>query len=399
MTQAASGGIPAAARIRSIFLLVVCQTAVVSVWFAGSAAMSSAVAAGAFPIRQAGLLSSAVQLGFVAGTLAIALTGAADRIDPRRVFAASALACAVSTAALVVTGLEGVGAVLLRAMSGFALAGVYPVGMKLMAGWSRSALGLPMGLLVGALTLGSAMPNLFLLADARNWMTPIAISAASALAGAILIGFVALGPHHAPSSSSFRLADALRELRRPEVGKVTRGYLGHMWELYAMWAWIGAFLHWASPAGVASTAASLFAFTTIACGALGCIASGWLADRVGKQRVIVASLLISGSCAATIGVWADTGWPAVLFVAHIWGIAVIADSGNFSALTSERVDRRYVGTVLTLQVSAGFLLTFVAIQLMPYVIDLFGWRYAFAVLAIGPAYSIASLKIGRRPTR
>ncbi|MGB6119853.1 MAG: MFS transporter, partial [Mesorhizobium sp.] len=149
------------ARLRSIALLVLCQVAAVSAWFAGSAATSAAAASGAFPLEQSGWLSASVQLGFVAGTLTIALTGAADRFDPRRVFAFSAVVCAASTGALLATGLAGWPAIMLRAISGFALAGVYPIGMKLVAGWSRSALGLPMGLLVGALTLGSAMPNLF----------------------------------------------------------------------------------------------------------------------------------------------------------------------------------------------------------------------------------------------
>lgn len=394
--QAAGRVVPG--RVRSIILLVICQTAAVSVWFAGSAATSAAVASGAFPLEQAGLLSSAVQLGFVTGTLTMALSGAADRFDPRRLFAIAALVCAASTAALAVSGLAGPVAVLLRAVTGFALAGVYPIGMKLVAGWSRSALGLPMGLLVGALTLGSAMPNLFLVTNAYDWMAPIAISAGSALGAAMLIGCVALGPYHA-QPSSFRLADALRDMRRPEVGSVTRAYLGHMWELYAMWAWIGAFLHWAAPENVTAGTASLFAFTTIASGSVGCVAGGWLADRIGKRRVIVAALLVSGSCAASIGLWAGWSWVAVLVVTHLWGIAVIADSGNLSALTSQLADKRYVGTVLTLQVSAGFLVTFVAIQSMPLFVDLLGWRYAFAVLAAGPAFSLVSLLIGHRRTR
>lgn len=391
MTEAARGDTRTATRVRSVALLIVCQTAAISVWFAGSAATSSAVAAGLFPPGQAGLLSSAVQLGFVLGTLTLALTGAADRFDPRRLFAASALLASTSTLALTVSGLDGLAPLLLRALTGAALAGVYPIGMKLVAGWSRSSLGLPMGLLVGALTLGSALPNLFVALGSSNWIMPIVMSAGSAAASAVLICFVGLGPHHAPPAH-FRLVEAFRELRRPEVGSVTRGYLGHMWELYAMWTWIAAFLHWAAPVGIAESNVSFLAFTAIASGALGCVAGGWTADRFGKDRVIAASLITSGLCAATIGLFATSNWFAVLVVAHIWGIAVIADSGNFSALTSERADKRYLGTVLTLQVSAGFLTTFAAIQLVPLLVVLVGWNYAFAFLAIGPIVSILSMR-------
>ncbi|MGB6119288.1 MAG: MFS transporter, partial [Mesorhizobium sp.] len=235
---------------------------------------------------------------------------------------------------------------------------------------------------------------LFLAGNSHSWTTPLAISSCLALASAVLIGFVSLGPDH-PAPAAFHLREALRQLRRPDVGSVTRGYLGHMWELYAMWAWIGAFLHWAAPQTTPSNHVSLYAFTTIASGAIGCVASGWLADRIGKQRVIVASLIVSGFCAATIGLWAMAGWGAVLIVAHLWGIAVIADSGNFSALTSERADRQYLGTVLTLQVSAGFLVTFFAIQSLPWIVGVVGWQYAFAALALGPIFALAAMAPAR----
>lgn len=387
-------GLPAdaqAGRARSILLLVICQTLAVSVWFAGSASVSAAVAAGDFPLRQAGLLSSAVQLGFVAGTLALAVSGAADRLDPRLLFGASCLICALTTAALIPAGLETGLAIGLRFSTGFALAGVYPVGMKMVSSWSLSALGLPMGLLVGALTVGSAMPNLFVAADVTSHQAPILLAAAAALTGMLLIGFVRLGPHHAPRSS-FRFRDALGQFRRPEIARVSLGYLGHMWELYAMWTWIAAFLHWSAPSSLPSGAVNAIAFTTIAIGSIGCVAAGWLADRVGKLLVIRLALLVSGTCAATIGLWSLAGWLPVLVVAHLWGVSVIADSGNLSALTSERVDRRYVGTVLALQVSAGFLVTFVAIQSMSFLIDLLSWRFAFAPLAIGPLVGLLALR-------
>lgn len=398
MTEPARNGEGGAAHSRSITLLVICQTAAISVWFAGSAAVSSAVSAGLFPAGQAGLLSSAVQLGFVAGTLLMALSGAADRFDPRRVFSASALLAGASTLALAASGLDGHVPLLLRALTGAALAGVYPIGMKLVAGWSRSSLGLPMGLLVGALTLGSAMPNLFVAFGSSDWIVPIVMSAASAALSAILILFVALGPHHAPPTR-FRLALAVGELRRPEIRRVTFGYLGHMWELYAMWAWVAAFLHWAAPAEIADRGVSILAFTAIASGALGCVAGGWIADRVGKHRVIAVSLIVSGLCAATVGLFASSNWFAVVFLVHVWGIAVIADSGNFSALASEYADKRYLGTVLTLQVSAGFLTTFAVIQLVPVTVQLVGWRYAFAFLAIGPLVSLVSMRQDWLPNR
>lgn len=342
-------------------------------------------------------LTMSVQAGFVAGALLSALLNLADRLPAQRLFAITALAASLSTAAIPFTA-NGLGSTLaLRFLTGFFLAGVYPVGMKIVATWTTSDRGLGIGLLVGALTLGSAAPQLLNALDSINdWRLLLYIAAAgSALGGLIAAMFVREGPNRT-KAPPFRWSYAAAIMRDRPVLLANLGYLGHMWELYAMWAWIAAYVQ--SP---------VVAFAAIGAGAPACAIAGKLADKLGRTTITIASMAISAICAAFIG-FAYHSPAALALVAVIWGFAIVADSAQFSACITELGSREYLGTALTLQTSLGFLLTMFTIRLVPWMATRVGTQWSLAILALGPIAGIfamlalrhhpASLKIanGRR---
>lgn len=280
------------------------------------------------------------------------------------------------------------------------MAGIYPVGMKLAAGWAAGNMGLLMGSLVGAVTLGSAMPHLFYAFTSIHWQVPVSLASGCALVAAVSIHFVRLGPKHA-KSTTFHWSDLKSLLQNKPILLAQGGYLGHMWELYAMWAWLGSFLIWALPASgmqaeLGQSSISLITFLVMAAGAVGCLIAGLLADRVGRTLTTIGALLLSGGCALVIGFSVELGPTVVIVIAAIWGMTVVADSAQFSAATAELADPRLIGTVLTMQTSLGFLLTAGSIWLIGQAAELVGWRYAFIALAIGPLFGAMSMLALRR---
>jgi MFS family permease len=390
----------ASGRSFSIFLIVVCQIAAMALWFSASAAVPSLLDSGQLSTDAAAALTSAVQIGFVVGTLASAACGLADRFDSRVLFSATALLGALFNGALLLSGFDHPAAPVLRFATGVCMAGVYPVGMKLAAGWSTGNMGLLMGALVGAVTLGSAMPHLFYAFVSIGWEMPVALASGCAIAAAAAIHLVALGPKHA-KSISFHWTDLKALLRNKPILLAQGGYLGHMWELYAMWAWLGSFLMWALPASgleikLGHATISLVTFLVMAAGAIGCLLAGLLADRIGRTLTTIGALVLSGGCALLIGFSVDAGPVVVIVIAAIWGMTVVADSAQFSAAMAELAEPRLIGTVLTLQTSLGFLLTAGSIWLIGHMADAVGWRYAFIVLAIGPLLGALSMMMLRR---
>ena len=387
-------------KARNLALITLAQVLALSLWFSGTAAGPGMAREATLSPSFLALLTSAVQAGFVLGTLLSAVLGLADRLDPRRVFAAAALLGALANAAILLLPLGSTAAVLARLLTGMALAGVYPVGMKLAAGWAdRNDAGMVVGLLVGGLTLGSASPHLVNALGGLDWRLTLVAASLLAVGGAALVMLVRLGPRHAPAPP-FRPAAALGLWRNRGTRLATLGYLGHMWELYAMWTWIGlymaaSFAAWRGDAARPAEAA-LGSFAVIAMGALGSVAAGLLADRWGRVRTTVAAMAVSGGCCLLAGPVFGLQPAVTLVVCLAWGVAVVADSAQFSASIAELSEPGLTGTMLTVQTCLGFALTLVTIQLMPLVIAAIGWGGAFAALAVGPALGcLAMLRLGR----
>jgi MFS family permease len=369
----------------NLALIVLAQVLALALWFSGTAAGPAMAREAPLPPGFLAWLTGAVQLGFVAGTLASAALALPDRVDPRRLIAAAALLGAAANGAILALPVGDPGVLWLRGLTGVALACIYPVGMKLAAGWAtpRDA-GLVVGLLVGGLTLGSASPHLTNALGGVGWREATAAASIGALLAAGLILATRLGPGHRPAPP-FRPGLALRLFSNRGTRLATLGYLGHMWELYAMWAWVGAYLAASFAAAGSSANPAPATFAVLAAGAAGSVAGGLVADRIGKARLTIWAMAISGACCLLAGPVFGAAPALVMALCLVWGAAVVADSAQFSASVAEAAEPGLAGTMLTVQTSLGFALTLPAIHLVPWLAERFGWGGAFAALAIGPA--------------
>lgn len=384
----------AVGKAGSMAILMLAQVLVLSLWFISAATMPGMLAEVAIsPARQAAL-SSGVQIGFVGGALVSAVLGLADRFDPRALFAGCAVLAAAANAALPMLPVGGDLAIALRVLTGLLLAGVYPVGMKMAAGWGLRDRGFLVGLLVGALTLGSSLPHLLAGLGGADWRVTVYLSAGGALIGGVVVLAVALGPHHA-RAQGFSLRAVTLAWTDRRIRRAYGGYLGHMWELYALWAWmpVAAAASFAGRMGEAEAQglATWVTFAAIGLGAVSAVWAGWVAGRFGKANValwsLVASLFAGLATAASFG--GPWGLTAGLFV--LWGIAVIPDSAQFSALVADAAPPELAGSLMTLQTALGFLLTFGTVQLAPVLAAEVGWQAVLAALALGPALGIAAI--------
>jgi MFS family permease len=369
-------------------------------WLSAAAVLPQLRAEWSLTTTQGSLLTIAVQVGFVAGAVTSAALSLADVVPPRRLILIGSLGAALANAGLVVVGSVGP-ALALRFATGMFLAAVYPPALKSMATWFRRGRGLALGILVGALTLGSAGPHLVNGLGGLEWTTVIVVTSALTAAGGLLAELAGRdGPYPFPRAS-FDPRAATRVMRDRAVRLASVGYFGHMWELYAMWAWFAVYYgDVLTNAGVVDQRRSV-GFATVAvfaAGAVGCVVGGVLGDRWGRTRTATLSLACSGSAAVVAGLLHDRGPLLVLGVALFWGFWVVADSAQFSTIVTEVADQHHVGTALTVQLAVGFTLTVATIWLVPLIRDGHGWAWAFAVLAPGPVVgAIAMVALARSP--
>ena len=337
-------------------------------------------------------LTISVQIGFVLGAVASAALGLSDRIAPNRLMTMAAMGAAAGNAVLLLADGAGI-AIAGRIATGLCLAGVYPPALKLLSTWFRRGRGVALGTAIGALTLGSALPHLIDASLEIAWRNVVLATTIFALAGGLMAGAcLRSGPFPFPRTP-FDMSHLRAILANRAFRLATCGYLGHMWELYAMWAWLLVIVRLRLETdGTGPQAAALLTFAVIAAGAPTCILAGYLADRVGRSRVTIAALALSGACAATIGFTFDGPLWLFIVVGLVWGGSIIADSAQFSAMVTEQCDARFVGTALTVQLGTGFALTGLSIWLLPIAADGLGsWRWVPLLLVPGPILGIAAI--------
>ncbi|BCW70733.1 MFS transporter [Arthrobacter sp. NicSoilB8] len=370
-------------------LIAMVQVLALGVWFSASAVVPTLRTEWGISSIEAVWLTASVQVGFAVGALASAFLNLADRIRPHLLLAASAGAAALTTGALALLVGDFAAALPLRVLTGIFLAGVYPVGMKLVASWSQPARrGKSMGLLLGALTLGSSFPHLISGLGSLNWKVVLGSAAlVSGTGAAVALIWVRPGPylHAGMARPSPRYIVELFRHSTPRL--INFGYFGHMWELYAVWTWLPSFMVASElvHGNTLGNGLSLGAFLAIGvAGVGGCLIGGWLADRFGPPLAAGGALLISGTCCLISPLLFGLPWIILMGFCIVWGASVIADSGVFSAALSESVDHQYTGSALTIQTAIGFSLTVAPIQIVPLAADMLGWQFAFLLLAPGP---------------
>jgi MFS family permease len=358
-----------------------------STWLSATAVLSQLKLEWGLGSTAGAWLTIAVQLGFVVGALASSFVNLADLLPPARLIAASAVGAAAVNLLLIVVDSAGP-AIALRFATGFFVAGIYPPALKFISTWFKTGRGVALGVLVGALTLGTASPHLINALGGLEWTTVVVVASMLSLIGAAVALSVPEGPFPFPRAI-FDPHQVRRTVGNRGVRLASMGYFGHMWELYAAWAWVHIFFTDATEGD--ARAGATIAFAVVGIGALGCYVGGRLGDGWGRTRTTAAAMVISGGCALVIG-WMD-GSPvwATVIVGLVWGTAVVADSAQFSTMVTELADQAYVGTALTLQLALGFTLTVVTIWLIPIVESSHGWGWAFVLLAPGPALGVVAM--------
>ena len=378
---------------RILPVIVLAQFAGTSLWFASNAVMGDLQRQWQLPPSALGTMTSAVQFGFIAGTLCFAWFAWADRFSPRLLFLVSALFGAAANL-LVWLAASGLPSLLLcRFFTGFFLAGIYPVGMKITVAWYRQGVGRAIGYLVGALVLGTAFPHLLrALGQSLPWSAVIVASSAVAAAGGVLLYLLVPDGPHLPPGRRLQPGALRAVIRSPDFRRASFAYFGHQWELYALWTFVPALLAaYAQSRGLAGFPVSLWSFFIIGAGAAGCILGGIVSRLVGSLAVAFAQLAVSGLCCLLVP-WAFR-LPPGLFLPFllVWGIAVVGDSPQYSALSARTAPPEQVGSALTLMNCVGFAVTIGSIQLLAHLMGRLPLPYLLPLLAFGPLFGLRQL--------
>ena len=383
---------------RELTLLAVALVFAMSTWFSTAAVLGQLRDVWELSDSEASWLTIAVQLGFVAGALISASTNLADRIAPLRLLLIGTVGAAVANA--VVAFAPGFGfAVAFRFLTGAFLAAVYPPALKAMSSWYRVGRGFALGVMIGALTIGSALPHLVNGIGGLDWQVTLLIASGLTVLGGLLADRGCSAGPYTVAAARFDPSQLRVILSNREFRLASAGYFGHMWELYAMWAWVAAFY---TDALDSRRAASFAAFAVIGIGAAGSVYAGLVSDRKSRAAAAALAMRWSASVAIVIGFLVDGPTMVVLGAGLVWGFWVVADSAQFSTIVTEVIDDRYVGTALTVQLATGFVLTVFTIFLVPVVRDAHGWGWAFALLAPGPmlgGWAMRALRVGPRTPR
>lgn len=379
----------------NISLLIIAEVAAMTLWFVSAAILGDMRSEATISSLAQAALSSAVAAGFVAGALLSAITGMSDRFEARKVFAVCAIAAAFCNLMLLFAPIGGGQAVTLRFLTGAFLAGVYPVGMRIAVGWGERDRGFLVGLLVGGLTLGSAAPHLVAYLGGTQWRATVIVTSLICAAAGVLVLAVRNGPFYT-RAAKFRPGAVWLAWKDIRLRRAYLGYFGHMWELYAMWAWIGIALSVSFSARLSADEAGqlskLATFAVIGSGALSSIVAGRIADTIGKAELAMIVMAVSASSAILFALtFGSYVWLTIL-IAIVWGLSVIPDSAQFSALVADYSPPEDVGSLLTFQTALGFALTVFTVQIAPIVAAIIGWPMLMSMLAIGPLLGILSMR-------